>query len=106
MRSPKRVVGLDLSSEMLKSAIDHPDQAAFRVEYQQHDLVNELPANFRGAFDLVTSTYLLCYAQNTSVLDAFVRHCFDACKPGAHFISLTDNMSNTPDEHLVWADYG
>ena len=39
MRSPKRVVGLDLSSEMLKSAMDHPDQAALRVECVCHLLL-------------------------------------------------------------------
>eukprot|EP00038_Savillea_parva_P010497 m.190750 g.190750 ORF g.190750 m.190750 type:complete len:265 (+) comp18111_c0_seq1:162-956(+) len=105
-RGAARVVGLDLSEQMLNQARDHPDNAVHPVEYRQYDLAAELPEELHGKFDLVTSQYLLCYAQTLELLHTFVTHCFSAVKPGGTFVSLTDNMSNTPDEYGLWKDYG
>ena len=61
-RGAARVVGLDLSDEMVKLADSDESQqrAESHIEYMQHDLAQPLPAPMRGGFDVVTSQYLLC----------------------------------------------
>lgn len=105
-RGAAHVEALDISEEQCKIARAHADQAVLQIEYRQHDMAEPLPAAWLGAFDLVCSQSFLCYAPNKEMLERFVRNAFDACKPGALFVNLTDNPALTPDQYNNFQAYG
>lgn len=76
------------------------------IEYVVHDLTAELPASLPSQYDFVTSQYLLCYAKTLSMLESMVQNCFKACKPGAWFISLTDNPCLSPLDYSIFKPFG
>ena len=99
-----RVVGVDISEEMLNLAINEEIQHPLGIEYV-HKPVQDLGKI--GEFDLVTASLLLHYA---STKDQLLQMCQAACnnlKSGERFLAVNnDPKSNGPDPSDAFKKYG
>mmetsp|Transcript_18403 Transcript_18403/g.51948 ORF Transcript_18403/g.51948 Transcript_18403/m.51948 type:complete len:264 (+) Transcript_18403:100-891(+) len=96
------VVGLDLSEGQIAQATT---AGSANIRYAQHDCTLPVPAEF-GKFDVVTAHYLLCYAKEKSMLDAFFGTIINALRPGGLFLALNDNEEHIASDLAVHKDLG
>src|SRR5262245_30999738 len=90
-----RVVGVDISEEMLKLAMNEETQHPLGIEYI-HKPVQELGKI--GEFDMVTGSLLLHYASTKDQLLQMCQTASDNLKSGERFIAVNnDPRSNGPD---------
>jgi len=82
------VVGVDISGEMIKRAIEIETGSPLGITYQIMD-ATELPA--LGRFDWVNAIYLLNYAPNEEVLKKMLKSVHQNLAPGGEFFAWTDN---------------
>jgi toxoflavin synthase len=85
-RGAAQVVGVDLSPEMIRLAIQQEQAAPLGITYQVCDAVTLPPL---GAFDLVTAVYLLDYATSKDQLLGMFRSAYDNLVAGGRFVAYT-----------------
>ena len=92
LRGAARVVGVDLSAEMIRLARAAEAAQPLGIEYVTGDA-----AGFRSAetFDVVTAAYLLNYAESEEKLAAMCRTIAAALKPGGLFVTVNNNPSQS-----------
>lgn len=81
-RGATRVVGVDVSEEMIRNARQHEARQPLGVEYHVSD-VADMP--LLGTFDLVTAIYLLHYASSPEHMLRMCRSIHAHLKPGGRF---------------------
>lgn len=87
------VVGVDISSRMLRLAQEQEFKEPLGIEYVQHDAAN-LPE--LGAFDLVHATFLLHYARTKDELLKLCQGAYRNLKDGGRFTFINGN----PDHQI------
>lgn len=81
-----RVVGVDLSVEMVAKAQAIEHQSPLGIEYRVHDVTT-----FHGPkpFNLITNVYLLPYAATIQQLTAMCQTMYDSLQVGGSVVALT-----------------
>jgi len=93
----QRVVGADLSADMLSLARKHEDQQHQGIEYLQADLT-QMPR--LGAFDLVTAKYVLNYGKDREQLRKMCEGAYRNLKAGGRLVALVPDYDlRYPENH-------
>ncbi|MBN9685965.1 MULTISPECIES: class I SAM-dependent methyltransferase [unclassified Corallococcus] len=87
-RGAHRVVGVDISEEMIRVARQHEAARPLGIEYHVADVAGMTPL---GVFDCVTAVYLLHYAQSPEHLLRMCRNIHAHLKPGGRFVTYAFN---------------
>jgi SAM-dependent methyltransferase len=98
-----RVVAIDISEQMIGLARQQEDAQPLGIEYRVADASN--PGKI-GAFDRVTASYFLHYAQNWEQLLQMVRTVYDNLEPGQRFVASNANPQQPPQPILDHRKYG
>ena len=91
-RGAARVLGVDISPEMIRLAIQQEQAAPLGITYQVGDVVTLPPL---GPFDLITAVHLLTYATSKAQLLDMCRRIYDNLVAGGRFIAYTNNPAFT-----------
>lgn len=83
-----QVIGIDLSSEMLRTAQEIEQSSQLGIDYRSGD-ASQLPA--LGSFDVILGVYLLHYAPSLASLQAMCQGIARNLKPGGRFVSFVLN---------------
>jgi len=83
----KKVVGVDISSEMIRLAREE-NKNTDRLSFEVYDIL-DMPN--LGLFDMVTAVWLLCYAKDKKLLTTMFSKIFDSLKENGVFIGYTSN---------------
>ena len=98
-----RVVGVDISAQMIALAQQREDAEPMGIEY----LVADAMALGRiGSFDRVSAAYLLHYARDREELLRMVRTAHENLEPGQHFVASVANLLQPPRPVLDQRKYG
>ncbi|MFY0575272.1 class I SAM-dependent methyltransferase [Cystobacter fuscus] len=87
-RGAARVVGVDISEEMIRGAREYEAAQPLGIDYHVSD-VADMPS--LGSFDVVTAVYLLHYASSPEHLLRMCRNIHDHVKPGGSFVTYAFN---------------
>jgi toxoflavin synthase len=82
-RGAARVVGLDVSTDMIEAARRAELAEPAGIEYVIRDLAN---AGALGPFDAVTASYVIHHASTTEEIRAMCKGIHDALRPGGRFV--------------------
>ncbi|NSL86117.1 class I SAM-dependent methyltransferase [Chitinophaga solisilvae] len=88
-----RVTGVDISIEMIRLARQTEFEEQLGIDYVTADVAG---MGSLGAFDIVTTSYLLHYARTRSTLNQMVQSIYDNLKPGQLFIGSNLNPQLPP----------
>lgn len=88
-----KVIGVDVSTEMIRIAQRIEDEKPLGIEYRVHDIA-ELPV--LGSFDIVTAIYLLHYAPTREHLAQMCSRIHANLKPGGQFVTFVVNPRYDP----------
>ncbi len=102
-RGAARVVGVDVSGEMLAMAAAAEQRDPLGIEYLCSD-VAALPD--LGEFDLIAGTYLLHYAPNEDRLRNMCARIAAHLSPGGRFVALNENPDVPQEVGGGYARYG
>ena len=97
------VVGVDISANMLEKAIKQEKEEPLGIEYICRD-VSELGEI--GQFDFVVATFLLCNAQTEEQIFKMARSIYTNLKSGSRFVSIDENVAQSPDSYSICEKYG
>ncbi|MEO3930273.1 class I SAM-dependent methyltransferase [Micromonosporaceae bacterium B7E4] len=100
-RGATRVVGIDISGEMLRVARAAEEADPLGIEYVQHD-VGDMPV--LGSFDGAIGSYLLHYGTTEEHLRAMCRNIAASLRPGGRLVTyqLNPAFSRRPDYYLPY----
>ena len=98
-----RVVGVDISPQMIELAQQKEARNPHGIEYLTAD-VCELGQI--GSFDLVVASYLLNHAQTKQQLLQMCQTIYTNLKPSGRFVSINDNVAQSPESYPLCAKYG
>ena len=98
-----RVLGIDLSGEMIALAREQEECAPLGCEYEVGDAAS---LGIAGEFDIVMGAYLLNYANSTELLSQFAKTIFSNLKPGGRFLGINDNPAQEPSAYPLCRKYG
>lgn len=103
LRGASRVVGVDLSAEMIRLARANEEEMPLGIEYLAADALG-----FRSPeqFDVVIAAYLLNYADTEDKLLGMCRTIAAALKEGGRFVTVNNNPSQSPDRFEATRPYG
>jgi SAM-dependent methyltransferase len=87
-RGAARVVGADISEDMIRIARKQAQEAGLGIEYHVQDAVS---APLGDGFDAITALWLLNYAETSSNLARMCKNVHDSLKPGGRFVALVPN---------------
>jgi SAM-dependent methyltransferase len=89
----RRVVGVDLSPDMIRLARAEEEARPLSIEY-----VNADAANLIGhePFDVVSAAFLFCNASGQDVLEAMARAAFAQLAPGGRLVATDSEMGFHP----------
>jgi ubiquinone/menaquinone biosynthesis C-methylase UbiE len=85
-RGASRVVGVDVSAQMIALAKKQEKERPLGIEYRVKDAI---ALGKIGEFDCAISSYLLAYAQTRSQLWQMCQTIFINLKPGGRFVTIT-----------------
>jgi ubiquinone/menaquinone biosynthesis C-methylase UbiE len=98
-----RLVGVDISSEMIKLARREEASLPLGIEYIIGDVME---IGSIGSFDLVVASYLLNYASTKEQLLKMCQTIAIHLKPGGRFVSLNNNLELLPEFYHKHEKYG
>ncbi|MEI2580556.1 class I SAM-dependent methyltransferase [Scytonema sp. PRP1] len=98
-----RLVGVDISSEMIKLARQEEEKEPLEIEYIIADVME---IGFIDSFDLVVASFLLNYASTKEQLLKMCHTISANLKPGGRFISLNNNLDLLPQFYHKSEKYG
>ena len=99
----ERVVGVDVSQQMIALAQQREDAEPIGIEYRVADAAT---LGKIGEFDRVCAAYLLHYAENRDQLRQMVRTAYDNLKPGQQFVASIANVLQPPQPVFDQRKYG
>lgn len=88
LRGAARAVGVDISSGMIRLALDSEERNPLGIEYHTADAFS---IDLGETFDLVTASYFLNYAHNRNELAKAAQTIYNHLKPGGRFITINSN---------------
>lgn len=98
-----RVVGVDISAQMIRLAQQQEHAQPLGIEYHVADAAR---LGKIGEFDRVTAAHFLHYAQSREQLLNMVQTIYDNLKPGQHFVASNANPCQPPQPILDHRKYG
>ena len=98
-----RVVGVDISPQMIALARQREDAEPMGIEYRVADGAT---LGKIGEFDRVSAAYLLHYAENRQQLLQMVRTVYDNLKPSQFFVASIANVLQPPQPIFDQRKYG
>jgi len=98
-----RVVGVDISAQMIALAKEQEREDAAGIEYVCAD-VEELPS--QGVFDIVVAGYLLHYSKSEDAMMRMGRSIVDHLPTGGRFVTLNENPDQCVEHYAGYAQYG
>lgn len=98
-----RVVGVDISPQMIALARQQEDAQPLGIEYQVGDAAT---LGGIGPFDSVNAAYLLHYASSRDQLLGMARTVHDNLAPGGHFVASIANPLRPPQPVIDNRKYG
>lgn len=98
-----RVVGVDISAEMIRLAREAEAESPLGIAYHCADAAS-LPE--LGRFDLVTAAYLLHYAPDVDTLAGMCRNIAACLRPGGRFVAINENPAVPEERAGEYAAYG
>jgi len=98
-----RVVGVDISAQMIALAQQQEDAQPPGIEYRVADAAT---LGKVGSFDRVTASYFLHYARNRDHLLQMVRTVYDNLAPGQRFVASNANPLQPPQPVIDQRKYG
>lgn len=97
-----RVIGVDISSDMIALAKQAEASNPLGIEYYNSDCSNLNLGNV-GTFHIVTATYLLNYMKDQAMMDRTFKGVASVLKPGGRFVGITVNpQTGLPDHPEDW----
>jgi SAM-dependent methyltransferase len=98
-----RVVGVDISAQMIRLAQQQEHAQPLGIEYRVTDaaVLGKI-----GEFDRVTASCFLHYAQSREQLLHMVQTVYDNLKPGQYFVASNANPHQPPQPILDHRKYG
>lgn len=97
-----RVVGVDLSAEMVALAQEAENRTPLGISYRVHDVAT---LDLDETFDVVIAVYLLHYAADIDHLDAMTQVIARHLEPGGRFVTFQMNPSMAREDHY-YEPYG
>lgn len=98
-----KVIGVDISSEMIALAQKEETNNPIGCEYINQDAGQlDLPQQF----DTITAMYLLNYAKTKEEILQFCQIVYKFLKAGGRFIGFNDNIKENPNKAPSFAKYG
>lgn len=109
-RGAARVVGLDISPEMVKFAAGREREEPLGIHYVNSDMADAGKLGL-GQFDIVTGVYVLFYASTREHFFATIQGISDVLPPGGRLVSMPLNPNlrmDDPDYYMpysmgIWA---
>ncbi|MEH2085970.1 class I SAM-dependent methyltransferase [Nostoc sp.] len=98
-----RLVGVDISSEMIELARLEEASVPLEIEYIIGDVME---IGSIGSFDLVVASYLLNYASTKEQLLKMCQAIAIHLEPGGRFVSLNNNLELLPEFYDKHQKYG
>jgi toxoflavin synthase len=92
-KGPKRILGVDVSNQMIQLARAEEARNPLGIEYLVHDVRG---LKLEETFDLVVAAYLFNYARNREELLTMCQAVSRSMKPGCRFVTVNSN----PDHPL------
>jgi toxoflavin synthase len=89
----KKIVGIDISDEMIRIAKEHEKSAPLKIKYYCEDI---LKFKTDLQFDYIVSVYLLNYAETKKELEKMFRIFFNTLSEKGNCYMLTFNPAMTP----------
>ena len=102
-RGATRVIGVDISAEMIALARRHEAVEPIGVEYVQTDVAT---VDLDARFDVVFCSYLFNYARSRAELRALVESVARLIRPGGLLVGCNDYPDNPPDHYDRYRPYG
>lgn len=99
----KNVLGVDLSSEMIKLA---EEEELLRPKGCFYEVADAKKLKIDHRFDLITGVYLLNYARTKEELRAFCHSVYNHLAPTGRFVGINDNPFNCPSRYGDYRKYG
>ncbi|MBV9821948.1 MAG: class I SAM-dependent methyltransferase, partial [Actinobacteria bacterium] len=98
-----RVVGVDVSEQMIALARQREEAEPLGIEYRIADATT---LGRIGEFDRVCAAYLLHYAENRDQLRRMVQTAYDNLRPGQLFVASIANVLQPPQPRFDQREYG
>ena len=92
---PKKIIGVDISFEMINMAKEIETKNPLGIEYIQQDV---LSLSLSEKFDIITAVYLLDYASTTDELQKMIQSIYDHLEKGGIFATITITPKLLPRE--------
>lgn len=102
----ERVVGVDVSREMIQLAREEERADPLGIEYVRADVTDLDASRGLGQFDLVSAAYLLHYSPDEAAL---VRMCVNIAahvRTGGRFVTLNENPDQPAERFAGYEQYG
>ncbi|MFQ5634697.1 MAG: class I SAM-dependent methyltransferase [Gammaproteobacteria bacterium] len=100
-----RVVGVDVSGEMIDLAREQERAAPLGIEYLRAD-VRDLGDCGLGCFDIVVAAYLLHYAPDEAGLACMAANIARHLPAGGRFVTLNENPEQPAERFAGYEQYG
>lgn len=92
---PRKIIGVDISSEMIRMAKVTEAEKPLGIEYVQQDALSlSLPEKF----DIITAVYLLDYASTVDELQRMIQSVYNHLEKGGIFATITITPKLLPRE--------
>lgn len=95
---PRKIIGVDISSEMIKLAIEIEKNNPQEIEYIQDDA---RVLGLHETFDVVTAVYLLDYAATIDELQAMIQSIYNHLNNDGIFATITINPTTKPRKEYI-----
>ena len=102
-KGAQRVVGVDISPEMIALARSEETKEPLGIEYVIADVCS---LGILGSFELVVASYLLNHAQSRQQLLSICQTIFANLKPSGRFVGLDNNGEQPPSSYSLCSKYG
>lgn len=101
-----RVVGVDVSGNMIELAREQERAESRGIEYHCLDVLDLDSAEQLGEFDVVVAAYLLHYAPDTTSLARMCANIRARLPTGGRFLSLNENPEQSAQQFAGYEQYG
>jgi len=99
----RRAVGIDISENMIQSAIGIEKEAPMGIEYLVRDVANLEEIR---QFDVATAVYLFPFASNKEDLTSMFAGIYKNLKPGGRLVALVRHPDLTNQDLSMYEKYG